>query len=438
MTLRSASLVLATLAALSSALPAGAQTTKTLQPGDYIAAVVNTDVVAASEVVRRIAALRQMASQQGQAAAEESLLRKQALEALIEDRVIVTFAREAVNKIPEDELNRVVDNVAVQNKISTQQLLERLKAEGMDYRTFREGLRDQMLTERARDNEVPRRIKVSDADIDAWLEAKRESLAKSGGINLAQVLISVPEGASEAIVAERRARAEQALARLASGEDFAAVAKAMSEDANKAQGGEIGLRQANRLPDVFVEAVKGLKRGEYTHSLLRTGAGFHILKVIERQGADSLTRSVQTHARHILLRISPQLTTETAARRLVEYKRQVEAGEVQFEKLARDFSEDGSAPEGGDLGWVGAGGFVPEFEEAMNALPINGLSSPVQTRFGLHLIQVLERRTVDIELKQLRDQARSALREQKFDEAYKDWVAELRAKAFVEIREWLD
>lgn len=438
MTLRSASLVLATLAALSSALPAGAQTTKTLQPGDYIAAVVNTDVVAASEVVRRIAALRQMASQQGEAAAEESLLRKQALEALIEDRVIVTFAREAVTKIPEDELNRVVDNVAVQNKISTQQLLERLKAEGMDYRTFREGLRDQMLTERARDNEVPRRIKISDADIDAWLEAKRESLAKSGGINLAQVLISVPEGASEAIVAERRARAEQALARLAAGEDFAAVAKAMSEDANKAQGGEIGLRQANRLPDVFVEAVKGLKRGEYTHSLLRSGAGFHILKVIERQGADSLTRSVQTHARHILLRISPQLTTETAARRLVEYKRQVEAGEVQFEKLARDFSEDGSAPEGGDLGWVGAGGFVPEFEEAMNALPINGLSSPVQTRFGLHLIQVLERRTVDIELKQLRDQARSALREQKFDEAYKDWVAELRAKAFVEIREWLD
>lgn len=438
MTLRSASLVLATLAALSSALPAGAQTTKTLQPGDYIAAVVNTDVVAASEVVRRIAALRQMASQQGQAAAEESLLRKQALEALIEDRVVVTFAREALNKIPEDELNRVVDNVAVQNKISTEQLRERLKAEGLDYRTFREGLRDQMLVERARDNEVPRRIKVSDADIDAWLEAKRESLAKSGGINLAQVLVSVPEGASETVVAERRARAEKALARLAAGEDFAAVAKAMSEDANKAQGGEIGLRPVSRLPDVFIEAVKGLKRGEYTHSLLRTGAGFHILKVIERQGADSLTRSVQTHARHILLRISPQLTTETAARRLVEYKRQIEAGEVQFEKLARDYSEDGSAPEGGDLGWVGAGGFVPEFEEAMNALPINGVSGPVQTRFGLHLIQVLERRTVDIEMKQLRDQARSALREQKFDEAYKDWVAELRAKAFVEVREWLD
>lgn len=438
MTLRSASFVLATLAALSSALPAGAQTTKTLQPGDYIAAVVNTDVVAASEVVRRIAALRQLATQQGEAAADESLLRKQALEALIDDRVVVTFAREVVTKIPEEELNRVVDNVAVQNKISTEQLRARLKAEGIDYRTFREGLRDQMLVERARDNEVPRRIKVSDADIDAWLDAKRESLAKSGGINLAQVLVSVPEGASEAVVAERRARAEKGLSRLAAGEEFAAVAKDLSEDANKAKGGEIGLRPANRLPDVFVDAVKGLKSGEYTRSLLRTGAGFHILKVIERQGADSLTRSTQTRARHILLRVSPQLTAETAARRLVEYKRQIEAGEVKFEKLARDFSEDGSAPEGGDLGWVGAGGFVPEFEEAMNSLPLNGMSGPVQTRFGIHLIQVLERRTVDIELKQLRDQARGALREQKFDEAYKDWVAELRSKAFVEIREWLD
>ena len=412
--------------------------TPTLQPGDYIAAVVNQDVVAASEVIQRTERLRQEARQRGEVMPETSGLRKQALEALIEDRVLVTYARENGSRVDEAELDRVVANVAAQNKLTMEQLRERLKADGTDYKSFRENLRDQMMTERVREREVQGRIKVTDAEIDAYLDKKRAALEQGGQLNLAQVLVPVPEGAPESVVAERRARAEAALARIKGGEDFVKVAREISEDSNKARGGEIGLRAADRLPDVFVNAVKGLKTGEVASQLLRSGAGFHVLKVLERQGAASLTQSVQTHARHILLRPSAQLTAEVAARRLAEFKRQIETGQAKFEDLAKANSEDGSAPEGGDLGWMGAGGFVPEFEEAMNALALNGISGPVVSRFGVHLIQVLERRNVEVELKQLRDQARGALREQKYDEAYQEWVKDLRNKAFVEVREWQD
>ncbi|MBA4215977.1 MAG: peptidylprolyl isomerase [Proteobacteria bacterium] len=424
-----------TLALAALQVPAQAPA---LQPGDYIAAVVNQDVVAASEVVQRTEQLRQKARQQGEVMPETAGLRKQALEALIEDRVLVTYARETGARIDEAELDRVVANVAAQNKLTLEQLRERLKLDGTDYKSFRENLRDQMMTERVREREVQGRIRVSDAEIDAWIDKKRAALEQGGQINLAQVLVSVPEGAPQSLVDERRAIAQAALVRVQGGEDFAKVAREVSEDGNKARGGQIGLRPADRLPDIFVEAVKGLKTGDVVPQLLRSGAGFHVLKVVERQGAASLTQSQQTHARHILLRPSAQLTAEVAARRMNEYKRQIESGQATFEALARANSEDGSAEAGGDLGWMGAGGFVPEFEEAMNALPLGGISPPVMSRFGLHLIQVLERRTVEIEPKQLREQARSALREQKYDEAYQDWVKDLRAKAFVEVREWLD
>ena len=421
-----------------AALHAAAQTPPTLQPGDYIAAVVNQDVVAASEVIQRTEKLRQEARQRGEVMPETAGLRKQALEALIEDRVLVTYARENGSKVDEVELDRVVANVAAQNKLTMAQLRERLKQDGTDYKSFRENLRDQMMTERVREREVQGRIKISDAEIDAYLDKKRAALEQGGQINLAQVLVPVPDGAPEAVVAERRARAEAALARIKGGEDFAKVAREISEDSNKARGGEIGMRPVDRLPDIFVTAVRELKTGQVAPELLRSGAGFHVLKVVERQGAASLTQSQQTHARHVLLRPSAQLTAEVASRRMAEYKRQIEAGQARFEDVAKANSEDGSAEAGGDLGWMGAGGFVPEFEEAMNALPLNGISPPVMSRFGVHLIQVLERRTVDVEMKQLREQARGALREQKYDEAYQEWVKDLRAKAFVEVREWLD
>lgn len=426
--------------ALSLALACGVAVAQSgassLKPGDHIAAVVNQDVVAASEVNQRYERLRAEARQRGETADPEAL-RKQALEALIEDRVIVTHARENGNRVDEPELDRVVANVATQNRLSMEQLRARLKEEGIDYKRFRENLRDQMMTERVREREVQGRIRVTDGEIDQFLAEQRKQRAGGLQLNLAQILVTVPEGAAESVVAERRAKAEAALQRVKAGEDFAAVAREVSEDGNKARGGEIGLRQADRLPDAFVDFVRDLKSGELAPQLLRSGAGFHVLKLVQRRdGSEAGNLVTQTRARHVLLRPSPQLPAELAARRLQEFKRAIEAGRVSFEAVARDNSEDGSAPQGGDLGWVAPGAFVPEFEEAMNALPVGGLSDPVVSRFGLHLIKVEERREVEVDPKQLREQARNALREQKYEDAYKEWVRDLRARAFVELREW--
>jgi peptidyl-prolyl cis-trans isomerase SurA len=234
-------------------------------------------------------------------------------------------------------------------------------------------------------------------------------------------------------VAERRARAEAALARVRAGEAFEVVARQVSEDVNRERGGEIGLRPAARLPDLFVEATKSLKVGEVT-SPVRSGAGFHVLKVVERPDpADG--RITQTRARHILLRPSARLTAEAAQARLAEYRQLIDSGTRRFEDVARQFSEDGSALQGGDLGWSAPGTMVPEFEEAMNALAAGGLSQPVVSRFGVHLIQVVERRQVAVDPRQLRDQARNALREQRFEDAYADWARELRGRAYIEMRE---
>ncbi|MDC6169467.1 peptidylprolyl isomerase [Paucibacter sp. XJ19-41] len=407
-----------------------------LRPGDHIAAVVNQDVVAASEVALRTERLREEARRRGETPDIEAL-RKQALEAMIEDRVIVTHARESGTRVDEPELDRVVANVATQNKLTMEQLRERLRAEGLDYRRFRENLRDQMMTERVREREVQGRISITDGEIDKFLEQRRQQAGGADQLNIAQILVAVPEGAAEALVAERRAKAEAALARVKAGEDFAKVAREVSEDGNKQRGGEIGLRPADRLPDLFVDAVRDLQSGAVRAELLRSGAGFHVLKLVQRRtAADAVNMVTQTRARHVLLRPSEQLSAEVAARRLAEFKRLIESGQTTFEKVAIDNSEDGSAAGGGDLGWVSPGGFVPEFEEAMNALPINGISAPVPSRFGVHLIQVLERRDTEVDPKQLREQARNALREQKYEDAYREWVTELRARAFVELREW--
>jgi peptidyl-prolyl cis-trans isomerase SurA len=314
------------------------------------------------------------------------------------------------------------------------QLRERLVAEGLDYGRFRNNIRDQLMVERVREREVQQRIKMTDAEIDAVLDKQRALAGKSTEYNIAQILVTVPDGASDAVVAQRRARAEAAFARVRGGEPFDVVAKEISEDGNRAQGGVIGLRPADRLPDVFVTHVRDVKPGEIAPTLLRSGAGFHVLKVLEKRDPGPFAVT-QTRARHILLRLSPQLTRDAAARRLAEFKRAIGAGSKSFEQLARENSEDGSAAQGGDLGWMASGQFVPEFEEAMNALPIGGISDPVVSRFGMHLIQVIDRRQQQLDAKQQREQARNVLREQKFEEAYLDWLRELRARAYVEMRE---
>jgi len=431
--------VLATAAAWAqpaATAPAPATTAKASPPrsADYIVAIVNNELVTQVEVDQRLARAKLDALRSGARLPPEPELRKQVLDSLIEERVIVTYARDAGVKVDEPELDRAVANVAAANKMSLDKLQERLKAEGIDYTRFRANLRDQMLAERVREREVSGRIRVTDAEIDNALAARQAQMASTSELNIAQILVTVPENAPPEVVAERRERALAALARVRSGEPFAVVAKAVSEDGNREKGGEIGPKPSDRLPDLFVEAVRPLAVGAVTAEPIRSGAGFHVLKLLSRVDANAASVT-QTRARHILLRPSTALPVEAAAKRLAEFREQILAGNRRFEDLARQYSEDGSAASGGDLGWASPGSFVPEFEEALGKLQPGGISAPIVSRFGVHLIQVVERRQMAVDPKELREQARNQLREQKFGPAYTDWATELKARAYIEMRE---
>ena len=401
---------------------------------DYIVAVVNQELVSNAEVEQRIARIREEAVRSKTQLPPPAELRKQILDVLIDERVQITYARENGPKVDEAELDRAVGNVALQNQMTLAQLRARLQQQGISYNAFRNNVRDQLLTERVREREVNARIRISNDEVEALIDKRRATAGSAVQLNIAQILVTVPDGASIDVVGQRQKRAEAALLRVKAGEAFDTVAREISEDGNKAQGGVIGLRPTDRLPDLFVEAAKPLKDGEVAATLLRSGAGFHVIKLVERQAGGAFTVQ-QTRARHILLRVSPQLSAEAATRRLAEFKRAILSGTKSFEQVARENSEDGSAPQGGDLGWSLPGAFVPEFEESMNALALNGLSEPLVSRFGVHLIQVLERRQVALDIKQQREQARNVLREQRFEEAYAEWIRDLRGRAYVEMRE---
>jgi len=404
------------------------------QTGDYIVAVVNQELVTASELQQRLARVREEAARNRTPLPPPGALRKQVLDALIDERVLVTTARDSGLRVDEPEIDRAVANVAQQNQLTMAQLRERLRQDGINYNKFRDNIRDQLLVERVREREVTNRIKISEADIDELVEKRLKAAGGGTELDIAQILVSVPEDATPAVVAERRARAEAAQRRVLAGEDFATVAREVSEDSNRAQGGDIGMRPADRLPDSFVRVAERLKPGEIAPELVQSGSGFHVLKLVDRNESGALTVD-QSRVRHILLRPSAELTPEAAARRLLEFKREILAGTKTFEQLARANSEDASAQRGGDLGWTSPGSFVPEFEQAVDALPVGGISDPVTTRFGLHLVQVVDRRKVTLDVRQLREQARNILREQKFEQAFAEWLRDLRSRSYIELRD---
>jgi peptidyl-prolyl cis-trans isomerase SurA len=401
--------------------------------GDYIVAVVNDESVTANEVAQRSQRMREEMAQKGGPTPTAAEIRKAALDQLVEERVLVTYARENGVKVDDAEVDRAVSNIAASNKLSADQLRERLRQQGMDWGSFRHNIRDQITIQRIREREVVSHIRVTDSEVNDYIDKQRGPGGVTEQVNIAQILVTVPEGADDATVAQRKARAEEALARVSNGEPFEQVAREMSEDANKAHGGEIGARPLDRYPDLFVNAVKNLKVGAVT-PLIRSGAGFHILKVVSRS-QEAGVKITQTRVRHIVLTPSPQMSLDQATARLRELRQAIMDGRARFEDLARQYSEDASAQQGGDLGWISPGNLVPEFEAAMGKLPTGGVSQPVQSRYGVHLIQVLDRREATLDQKQLREQATNVLKEGKFEPAYAEWVADLRAKAFIEYRE---
>ena len=403
---------------------------------DHIVVVVNSEPITNNEVRTKLLRTEQQMTAQGVAMPPRSELARQVLERMISDKAQLQLARTTGVRIEESAVDNAVENVARQNQITVEELRRRMVADGIVYNQFRTELRDELLVGRLRQREVESRVTVTEQDIDQFLrEQEGNNDLASQEINLAQILIAVPENATPEQVATLQAKAQQAADRARAGTDFTALVNEFSDAPVKTSGGQMGLRGADRYPPLFVNAVRNLRAGSLVGPL-RSGAGFHILKVIEkRQAGMPGVNITQTHARHILLRVTPQLTAAAANAKLVDFKRRIAAGQADFATLARENSEDGSAKDGGDLGWANPGMFVPEFEQVMNSLAPGQVSDVLTSRFGLHLIQVLERRETELSTRDQREIARNVLREKKQEEAYVVWAQEVRGRAYVEYRE---
>ena len=407
--------------------------TATLTGQDFIVAVVDSIPITNHDVTLRAPQLRDQLKQQGRHVPDGQDLLKAALERLIVEKALLQHAKETGLSVEEEAVNQAEQRLAAQSQLSLAALHQKVQAEGMSIERLRQNLREQLILQRLSERNVPSRIKVSDVEVDqAVRDRQNASINTNPDIELGHVMVAVSEKATDSEIAALQAKAETVLANLKRGDDLARVAKEFSNGAERDKGGLMGLRSADRYPSLFVEATKNMKVGDVT--LVRSGAGFHVLKLVTKRASNVVTIT-QTHPRHILLRPSGQLSQTTARARLAEYKRQIEAGKADFAKLAREHSQDASGPEGGDLGWVSPGMFVPEFEEVMNTLQIGQVADPLVSRFGVHLIQVLERREAPISERELRDMARNSLREKKFDETYQLWAQEVRGRAYVEYRD---
>ena len=404
---------------------------------DYIVAVVNSEPVTNNEVRSRMIRFEQQLAQQGSALPARSELARQVLERLISEKAQLQLARETGIKVDEGTLDQGEQNVARQNQIDVAELRRRIVADGVTPVQFREDLRNQLLLTRLRDRELESRVKVTDLEVDQYIrEQQGSSDISTLELNLAHILVAIPDGANEQQIAALQAKAQQIQQRAKAGEDFTKLVREFSQAPGAAaSGGLVGLRTADRYPALFVEATQSLREGGVSN-VVRSGAGLHIIKVVEkRHGGLPGVNVVQSHARHILLRPGAELSEAAAREKLAGFKKSIEAGQGDFAQLARDNSQDASARNGGDLGWANPGLFVPEFEETINALAPGQISEPLVSRFGVHLIQLLERRDASLSQREQRDLARGVVREKKLDEAYASWAQDVRGRAYVEYRE---
>lgn len=404
------------------------------QLADRIVAVVNNEVITMQDLAERTRLARAQLARQNVPPLPDSVLERQVLERLVIDRAQIQFARENAISVDDAQLDRAVGRIAEENRMTMTQFRDVIERDGVPFAKFREDIRNDILINRIRDREVDSRVAISEGEIDNFIaQSKNAQGDVASELNLAQILVRVPESATPEQLAARRKRADEALEQLRGGADFARVSAAFSDAPEALSGGELGYRARDRLPELFVDAVASLKKGE-TSGVIKSANGFHILKMIDRRGSEVHAAVTQTHVRHILVRTNELVSQDQARRRLIDLKERLDNKAGDFAELARLHSNDGSASKGGDLGWVYPGDTVPEFEKAMNELKPGEIGAPVQTQFGWHLIQVLGRRTEDASADRVRLAARQALRERKADEAYQEWLRQLRDRAFVDIR----
>jgi peptidyl-prolyl cis-trans isomerase SurA len=398
---------------------------------DRIVAVVNNEVITRNELSVRVARAASQLTRQGTPAPPLADLERQLLERMITDRAVVQFARENGLRVDDTELDRAIDRIAEENQMVTAQLRAALEKDGIPFARFREDIRGEIILARLREREVTDKIVITDSEIDNLLAAPQAGTADAES-NVSHILVRVPENATPEQVQARLARAEQALAQLKSGTDFRQVAASYSEAPDALQGGLMGWRENARLPTLFAEATQGLKPGELS-GVLRSPAGFHIIRLNDRRGGKQAAVVQQTQARHILIKVSEIVSESEGRNRLLNLKERLD-NKANFAQLARGNSEDTSASRGGDLGWLSPGDTVPEFERMMDKLQPGQISEPVRSPFGWHLIQVVARRTADMSNERKRLAARQTLRERKGEEAFQEWVRQTRDRAYVEVR----
>lgn len=418
--------------------PARATTAAKSRVVDSIVAVVNNEVITLRELDERVRLVERRLQAQKVAVPPRAELQKQMLERMIVDRAQLQMAREVGIRVDDIMLDRAVARIAEQNKLSLQDFRNQLEREGTPFHRFREEIREEIVKQRLREREVDNKLQIAESEVDNYLAANAGPGAAQPELNLAQILVRIPENASSDQIADRRKRAEEALQQLRSGADFAKVAATFSDAMDGLKGGDLGWRSADRLPQAFIDAVANLQTGEVS-GIVKSANGFHILKLAGKRTAAvanpaALPSVQQTRARHILVKVNQIVSSADAQRKLVELKQRLDNNAAKFEDLAKLFSNDLSASKGGDLGWIYPGDTVPEFERAMNALKPGQVSEPIESPFGYHLIQVLERKTDDVSQERQRLVARQAIRERKLEEAAEDWLRQLRDRAYVEVR----
>jgi peptidyl-prolyl cis-trans isomerase SurA len=399
---------------------------------DRVVAIVNDEAVTQFEIDEQKRTILAQMKTQNVAPPAADVLEKQLLDRIITERAILQFAKENGVRVDDTQVERAILRIAQDNKLSADEFRQALKKENIEYEKYREDIRKEIVIQRLREREVDSHVTVSDSEVEAFLATQNAQPGGDAEYRVSHILVLVPEKASPEQIDAKRRRAEEALKQVKDGTDFAQVAAGFSDAPDALQGGALGWRTAARLPTVFVDSIRVMKPGDVSN-VLRSATGFHIVKLQETRNRNAPTVVEQTRARHILIKVN-EITSESEGKAKIERIRdRLETG-AKFEDQAKLNSEDATSGKGGELGWISPGDTVPDFEAAMNKLKIGEISPPVRTQFGWHVIQVQERRTQDITAERKRDQARMALRQRKSDEAFQDWLRQMRDRAYVEIK----
>ncbi len=399
---------------------------------DRIVAVVDNDVITRAELDERIKQIVDQLAKQGTPLPPRAALEKQVLERLITDRLQFQHAAQTGVRVDDAQLDKTIERIAEQNKMEVEEFRAALEADGVSYRKFREDIRKEIILARLKEREVDNRVTVTEAEIDNLLTTKSSRQENVDEYNLGHILVRVPEQASPEDLQKLKAKADEALKKLQDGADFGQISAGYSDAPNAMEGGKLGWKKPTDLPTLFQDGLKSLKAGEVS-GILRSSNGFHILKMLERRGTNTPLMVMQTQARHILIKQSEVLSDADAKHRMDDIKERLDNG-GNFAELARQYSEDGTANKGGDLGWINPGDTVPEFEKVMNELKPGQISEPLKSRFGWHIIQVMERREQDMSRESARFKARQEIKARKAEESFQDWIRELRDRAYVEYR----